>query len=308
MVKVLITPKSYFEIREEMRPLLQGLEVVFNETGRTLTEEEMADRVADVDGLLVGVDPVTRRVLSAAGRLRAVAKYGVGVDNIDQDALRERGIPLQTTPGANNVSVAELALGLMLVLARNLCGAVRSVKDGGWARRQGVELTGKTLGLVGCGQIGREVAVRAGGLGMAVTIADPYFEDEAFLERHGIRRTDMDGLLAGADFVSLHLPLTPETRGIIGRSALERMKPGSFLVNTARGELIDEAALQRALESGGLAGAACDVFTKEPPGDHPLLRLDNFILTPHVGAHTREAVLRMARTATRNLLAMLQAG
>jgi len=291
-----------------MRPLLQGLEVVFNETGRTLTEEEMADRVADVDGLLVGVDPVTRRVLSAAGRLRAVAKYGVGVDNIDQDALRERGIPLQTTPGANNVSVAELALGLMLVLARNLCGAVRSVKDGGWARRQGVELTGKTLGLVGCGQIGREVAVRAGGLGMAVTIADPYFEDEAFLERHGIRRTDMDGLLAGADFVSLHLPLTPETRGIIGRSALERMKPGSFLVNTARGELIDEAALQRALESGGLAGAACDVFTKEPPGDHPLLRLDNFILTPHVGAHTREAVLRMARTATRNLLAMLQAG
>lgn len=308
MAKVLITPKSYFEIREEMRPLLQGLEVVFNETGRTLTEEEMADRVADVDGLLVGVDPVTRRVLSAAGRLRAVAKYGVGVDNIDQDALRERGIPLQTTPGANNVSVAELALGLMLVLARNLCGAVRSVKDGGWARRQGVELTGKTLGLVGCGQIGREVAVRAGGLGMAVTIADPYFEDEAFLERHGIRRTDMDGLLAGADFVSLHLPLTPETRGIIGRSALERMKPGSFLVNTARGELIDEAALQRALESGGLAGAACDVFTKEPPGDHPLLRLDNFILTPHVGAHTREAVLRMARTATRNLLAMLQAG
>lgn len=308
MVKVLITPKSYFEIREEMRPLLQGLEVVFNETGRTLTEEEMADRVADVDGLLVGVDPVTRRVLSAAGRLRAVAKYGVGVDNIDQDALRERGIPLQTTPGANNVSVAELALGLMLALARNLCGAVRSVKDGGWARRQGVELTGKTLGLVGCGQIGREVAVRAGGLGMAVTIADPYFEDEAFLERHGIRRTDMDGLLAGADFVSLHLPLTPETRGIIGRSALERMKPGSFLVNTARGELIDEAALQRALESGGLAGAACDVFTKEPPGDHPLLRLDNFILTPHVGAHTREAVLRMARTATRNLLAMLQAG
>ncbi|MBZ4658819.1 MAG: phosphoglycerate dehydrogenase [Desulfacinum sp.] len=307
MWTVLITPKSYYEVRKEMEPLLKGCRVIYNETGRTLTEEEMCRLASRADGILVGVDPVSRRVIESAPRLKAVSKYGVGVDNIDREALEERGIPLTTTPGANNVSVAELTVGLLFVLARNLYAAAAEVKAGGWSRVRGTELTGKTLGLVGCGGIGREVARRARGLLMKVCFYDPYFQEERFIREHELERLPLEELLAVSDFVSLHVPLTGETRKLMNRERLERMKPGAYLVNTARGELVDEEALYWALSSGRLAGAACDVFSQEPPGDHPLLRLDNFLLTPHVGAHTHEAVTRMAKAATENLLRLLAA-
>lgn len=308
MIKILITPKSYYDIRERMLPLLDGMMVVFNDTGRTLTEAEMEARIHDVDGLLVGVDPVSRRVVKKARRLRAVSKYGVGVDNIDLAALEARGIALKTTPGTNNVSVAELTLGLLLASARNICFGAAAVKKGAWQRMRGVELTGKTLGLIGCGNIGREVAIRARGLSMSVLVCDPYFNDLDFAERHAIERVPLDDLLGRADFVSLHTPLNGETRRIIDSRRIEQMKPGAYLVNTSRGELIDEDALHRALAKRTIAGAACDVLCREPPGDHPLLKLDNFLMTPHIGANTAEAVLRMARAATENLVEMLQKG
>ncbi len=306
MTTILITPKSYYDIRDQMRPLLRGMAVEFNDTGRTLTETEMEARIGEVEGLLVGVDPVTRRVVQRAGKLRAVSKYGVGIDNIDVKALQQRHISLRTAPGTNSVSVAELTLGLLMTIGRHISFAAQSVKNGGWQRRQGVELTGKTIGLIGCGSIGREVACRARGLCMSVLICDPYLQDRDFLVQHAIELVALDDLLSRSDFVSLHLPLTEETRMIIGRGQLERMKPGAYLINTARGELIDEDALTWALRNGKLAGAACDVFTREPPGSHPLLALDNFVLTPHLGANTREAVLRMARVATENLINLLQ--
>ena len=306
MTKILITPKSYYEIREQMEPLLQGMQVVFNHTGRTLTEAEMAERIGDVDGLIVGIDPVTRQVIESAGYLRAISKYGVGIDNIDLDAVRKHRIALKTAPGTNAVSVAELTLALILAMSRHLWTSARSVKKGEWKRNQGVELSGKTLGLIGCGHIGREVARRAGCLSMSVIICDPYFHDPGFLAQHDVETVSLDELIDCADFISLHLPLTAETRAIIGRRQLERMKPGAYLINTARGELVDEAALLSTLRSGGIAGAACDVLSNEPPGSHPLLELDNFMLTPHIGGHTREAVLRMAHTATANLIEMLQ--
>lgn len=306
--KVLITPKSYYAIRRQMQPLLEGRAVVFNDTGKTLTEAEMMDRIVDVDGLLVGVDPVSRRVIEKAKRLRAVSKYGVGIDNIDLEALEERRIPLKTAPGTNSISVAELTLGLLLTITRNIWRSAQQVKDGGWQRKQGMEITGKTLGIMGCGSIGREVARRARGLLMSVLVFDPYFDDENFRVQNAIEQVALDDLLARSDFISLHLPLTPETRGIVGRRCLQRMKPDAYLINTSRGELIDEAALADALGRNIIAGAACDVWTREPPGNHPLLQLDNFILTPHMGATTREAVLRMARAATLNLIDMLREG
>ena len=308
LAKVLITPKSYYEIRRQMRPLLESLDVVFNDTGRTLTEEEMEARIVDIDGLLVGIDPVTRRVVEKAGKLRAISKYGVGVDNIDLKAIDEHRIPLKTTPGTNTVSVAELTLGLLLAASRHISFAAQKVKNGQWERKKGVELTGKNLGLLGCGNIGKEVVRRARGLFMSVLIADPYFRDDDFLRQYAVEPVTIDELLVRADFVSLHLPLTNETQEIIGRDQLEKMKPDAYLVNTARGELIDNDALFWALSNGKIAGAACDVFAEEPPGNHPLLQLDNFILTPHIGANTREAVLRMATAATENLIELLRGG
>ena len=305
-IKILITPKSYYNVFPQMHPLLKGLAVVINDTGHTFSQAEMLERIEDVDGLLVGVDPVNRQVIEKARKLKAVSKYGVGIDNIDLKALEERGIAIKTTPGTNNVSVAELTLGLLLTISRNIWPSAHSVKKGGWQRTLGVELTGKTLGLIGCGNIGREVAVRAKGLCMSVLVCDPYFSDTNFLSQHAIEQEDLDALLIRSDFISLHLPLTVETRGIISRERLEKMKSDAYLVNTSRGELVDEAALTWALQSGAIAGAACDVWTREPPGNHPLLRLNNFILTPHIGASTREAVLRMAHAATRNLVEMLQ--
>lgn len=304
--KILITPKSYINVFQQMKPLLKGLEVVVNDTGKTFSQVEMLERIEDVDGLLVGVDPVNRQVVERARKLGAVSKYGVGIDNIDLQALGERGITIKTTPGTNNVSVAELTLGLLFTIGRNLWASTNSVKNGGWQRTMGVELTGKTLGLIGCGNIGREVAVRAKGLCMSVLICDPFFTDTNFLKQHAIEKEDFNTLLVRSDFISLHLPLTNETRGIISRECLEKMKSDAFIVNTSRGELVDEAALTWALKSGAVAGAACDVWTQEPPGDHPLLRMNNFILTPHIGANTHEAVLRMAHAATRNLVEMLK--
>ncbi|QGP92053.1 Hydroxypyruvate reductase [Neomoorella glycerini] len=303
--KILITPRSYLEIRAEMKELLEGYQVVFNERGRPLSEREMVELVPDVNGILVGVDPVTAAVMEAAPKLKAISKYGAGMDNIDLAAAARRGIKVQNTPGTNRVAVAELTIGLMFDLSRHISHAVAAVKRGRWERVMGVELAGKTLGLIGCGNIGREVARRARGLEMNVLVYDPYFSDDGFASRYQLQVTDLVTLLSQADYVSLHLPLSATTAGIIGRNELAMMKNTACLINTSRGALVKEDDLLWALRTGVIAGAAMDVFWREPAGEHELLQLDNFILTPHMGAHTREAVIKTARAATENLLAML---
>lgn len=255
----------------------------------------MAELVAGCDGLIVGVDPVTARVLEA-GPLRVVVKFGSGMDNIDVAAAEERGVKVSSTPGANARSVAELAAALLLALARNVAQHDRSVRGGSWQRLTGVELAGKRLGIVGYGAIGRELARIARGLDLDVVAHDPLV-DEA-----DIPLLPLEEVLQTSDAVSLHVPLTAETRGLIGEAELAAMKPTAFLLNTARGGLVDEAALADALGSGGLAGAALDGFEEEPLGDSPLRRLDNVVFSPHAGAATEEAVLRAAAQAVDQLL------
>ena len=297
MTAVAVTPRSFRETPgEHLDRLRAELDVRFPEVDRPLDEEEMVELVRGCEGLIVGVDPVTARVLEA-GPLRVVVKYGSGMDNIDVATAERRGVRVSSTPGANARSVAELAVALLLALARNVATHDRGVRQGSWKRRTGVELVGKRLGIVGYGAIGREVAeIARGGVGMEVVAHDPLVAEAA------VPLLPLDEVLATSDALSLHLPLTDETRGLIGASELAAMKPTAFLVNTARGGLVDEVALADALQSGQLAGAALDGFEEEPLGVSPLRALDNVVLSPHAGAATREAVLRTASRAVDQLL------
>jgi phosphoglycerate dehydrogenase-like enzyme len=297
MTTVAVTPRSFRETPgEHLDRLGAAVDVRFPEVDRPLDEDEMVGLVRGCEGLIVGVDPVTARVLEA-GRLRVVVKYGSGMDNIDVAAAERLGVRVSSTPGANARSVAELAVALLLALARNVATHDRGVRQGSWKRVTGIELAGKRLGIVGYGAIGREVAeIARRGLGMDVVAHDP------FVEEAGVPLRSLGEVLATSDAVSLHLPLTDETRGVIGEGELAAMKPTAFLINTARGGLVDEAALAEALRSGRLAGAALDGFEAEPLGASPLRELDNVVFSPHAGAATREAVLRTASRAVDQLL------
>lgn len=307
--KILITPKSYGTYKNIAHPLIreQGYEIIENTLGRTMTEDEIISYAkSDVVGIIVGVDPLSARVLTECKDLKAVSKYGMGLDNIDLETAKARNIKVDRAVGTNNISVAELAIGLMLSMARSIPYVTNGVKEGAWARVMGCELFNKKLGLVGCGLIGEEVCKRALGLGMKVLIYDPYIGDHIFNNPNITKCKNVDELCSESDFISLHAPLTNETREIINEHTLELMKPTAILINTSRGELVDEEALYEALVNNKIKGAAQDVFSSEPPAeDEKLLKLDNFILTSHIGAYTREAVEKMVIISTKNLLRML---
>ena len=273
---------------------------------RPLTAPELRNLVKGIDGWIAGLDEIDASVISAADRLKVIARYGVGFDRVDLSAATRRGVVVANTPGANSAAVAELTIGLMLALGRQICHSNQAVRSGQWPRISGVGLAGKTVGLVGFGSIGREVARRLAAFGCRVLVADPYVSPEVIFGC-GADLTSLDELLPVSDFLCLHAAATLETLGMVNDSFFRKMKPGAFLVNTARGELIDDAALCRAIENGRLGGAALDCFRKEPPGaDHPLLRLPRVIVTPHTGAHTDEAVNAMGRMALDACLAVLR--
>jgi D-3-phosphoglycerate dehydrogenase len=270
-----------------------GLEVDYRPS---CDRQELLQAVAAADALVVRSRVrVDAAVLEAGPRLRVVGRAGVGVDNVDVDAASRRGVLVVNVPDGNTVAAAEHTFALLLAVARHVVPAAGSLRSGRWERQRfvGVELRGKVLGVVGLGRIGREVAARARAFGMDVLAHDPYLTSDA-VAALGARPRDLDALLAESDFVTLHVPLTPHTRGFIGRAQIARMKPGAFLVNCARGGLVDERALYEALVGGHLAGAALDVFAEEPPGDNPLLGLENVVATPHLGASTREAQVTVA--------------
>ena len=250
---------------------------------------------------------VTALVIAAGVRLRVVGRAGVGVDNIDVAAAVARGITVVNSPLAASVAVAELTLGLMLALARQIVAADASLKQDRWEKSTfiGSELAGKTLGLIGLGRIGAEVARRAIAFGMPLVAYDPYLSDEHIRER-GARPASFDGVLAGSDYISLHLPLTAETRGLIGLAQIAQMKPGARLVCLARGGVIDEEALRAALDSGRLAGAALDVFAPEPPAPGGIATHPKVIVTPHIGAQTAEAQTRAGLAIAEEVMAVLQ--
>ncbi len=253
--------------------------------------EGLAAALADTDALVVrSAVQVDDALMEKAPKLRVIGRAGVGVDNIDAEAATRRGIVVMNTPGANAVAVAELTIGLMLALARKLPAANASMHAGKWEKKnlQGAELRGKTLGILGLGRIGMEVAKRAKGFGLEILGSDP-FVSAAVAREAGIKLVTLDELIAGSDYLTLHVGLTPQTTGVINAKTLAKMKKGVRIINCARGELIEDADLVAALKSGQVAGAALDVFAVEPPKESPYFELDNVILTPHVAGSTAEA-------------------
>ncbi len=271
-------------------------------------ESETLEALGESDALVIrGRTRVTAEALDQAGSgLKVIGRAGVGVDNIDLQAAKSKGLIVVNAPLAATVAVAELTLGLMLSLSRQLPAADSSMRRAEWRKSEfkGSELFEKTLGIVGVGRIGAAVAERARAFGMKVLGYDALIPDEELIKR-GTEPTDFDSLLGASDYVCLHLPLNGETRGMIGREALSKMKPGARLMSVARGGIVDEQALLAALKSGHLSGAALDVFSKEPPGESPLLQHPNMIATPHIGAQTHEAQVKAGWDIASEVLAAL---
>ncbi|MDZ7617667.1 MAG: phosphoglycerate dehydrogenase [Patescibacteria group bacterium] len=306
MPKILITPRS---ITAGGHPSLErlreaGFELLFCTAGKMPDEKELCTLLPGCVGHLAGVEPLTAAVLEAATDLKVISRNGVGVDNIDLAAARERGIHVCRAEGANARSVAELTLGLLLGLARSIPFSDQCMKAGRWQRRSGVELAGQTLGLVGCGQIGRIVADLALAFGMKVIAFDVAPQTESLPPR--FEHAALDRVVREADFLSLHCPAPPDGRPLLAAAELALMKPTACLVNTARASLVDSRALCEAIEGGRLAGAAVDVYEEEPPHDRRLLSLDRVIATPHIGGFTSQGVDRLMEIAVANLLECLK--
>ncbi|MFQ6047900.1 MAG: phosphoglycerate dehydrogenase [Phycisphaerae bacterium] len=301
MIKVLVADKLAEQGLERLR---QRPEVQVDvKTG--LGEQALASTVGQYDGMIIrsGVR-VTAKALSNPGRLRAIARAGVGVDNVDLTAATRAGVLVMNTPDANTISTAELTMALMLAISRRLPEAHAHVLSGQWQRSQyvGVQLAGKTLGLIGFGRVGRAVAARALGFEMRVLAYDPFFQGQTAMEGKVTMVSSLPQLLKRVDYLSIHAPKTDKTAGMIGREQLAMMKDGVRIVNTARGGIVDEQALAEALDSGKVAAAGIDVYTAEPPTGNPLLRAKNVVLTPHLGASTREAQQAVSVEAAEVLL------
>lgn len=308
MVVVLVTSPIAEAHREEaVAPFRQrGWEVRFESFWPARPEEELIAALQDVDAVIPSVERYTRRVIESAPRLKILSRTGVGYDAIDVEAATARGIAVTTTVGSNNHTVADFTLALMLALTRVLFQGDAAVQSGGWDRPLGLDFFGKMVGLIGMGSIGRLVVRRVRGFDCQVLATD-VVRDEAFAAEHGVRYVELDELLRESDYVSLHTPLQPSTRGLIGERELRLMKRTAFLVNTARGPLIQEAALHRALKERWIGGAAIDVFEDEPPIGSPLLdpSLDNLILSPHMAGVTRESKRRSGIYACENVVHVL---
>lgn len=307
--KVLIATRSFGSTSSKPWQVLAeaGCETVRADMSQKMTEDRLIELLGGVEAAIVGVVPMTAHVLENAPSLKVVSAHGVGVDHIDLEAATRLGVIIANCPGANDQAVADLTIGLMVSIARQIPQVDRDVRGGKWGRYEGSELWKKTLGLIGLGRIGRGVAKRASGFDMQVLAYDPYV-DEKQAEAIGVRMTSLAEVIASADFLSLHATLTEETRHLIGKRELEQIKPSAFMINTARGGLVDEEALYTALVEGKLAGAALDAFTAEPPVGSPLLELKNVVVTPHIGAHTKEAIERVGVLAAQNVVQALHTG
>jgi D-3-phosphoglycerate dehydrogenase len=272
-----------------------------------LKEDELVKIIKDYDVLLVrSATKATKKVIEA-GRLKVIGRAGIGVDNIDVDAATERGVLVMIAPSGNVISTAELTIGLMFSLARKIPQADASTKKGEWKRKEmkGAQIQGKTLGIVGLGRVGAEVARRAGALGMTVVAFDPLVSPEVGTRLH-VRLLPLDRLLADADIVTVHTPLTPQTKDLIGKAEIAKMRKNALLINCARGGVVNEDALYEALAENRIAGAALDVFTNEPPAGSKLLTLQNVILTPHLGATTMEAQEEVGSEIAEQVIAYLK--
>jgi D-3-phosphoglycerate dehydrogenase len=299
-MKILVTDKMADEALDLMK---KGHEVVFSE----LSPEELLNEIEKYSAIVVrSRTKVTKGVIEKGQHLKVIGRAGVGVDNIDVPEATKRKIPVVNAPGGATISVAELTFAHMLSLARNLCKSDRTMKDGLWEKKKlkGTEVYGKTLGLVGSGRIGAEVGKRAKAFGMKIIVYDPYLSKES-AEKNSFELVDIDYLLENSDFISMHTPLTDETRKMISTNEFEKMKNTAFIINCARGGVIDESALYDALKEGRIKGAALDVYENEPPKNSPLLTLDTVVFTPHLGASTKEAQIRAGTITAEQVLKVL---
>ncbi len=310
MRKVLVSSRSFGQVVSIGEKILRehGWDIRYvGQEERPLDEPKLVRILAreNPDVLICGVEPITATVLKSSDKLRMVMKHGVGVDNIDLNAATTQGIVVANVPEANSEAVADLTIAMMLMLLRSLYEAVHSTKAGAWHRYIGHELGKMTVGVIGTGKIGTEVIKRLQGFGARILAYDiaPNLE---LISRYGVRYVTLEELLEESDIVTLHVPLTEQTKGMIGVNELKRMKKTAYLINTSRGGIVDEAALYEYLKTRQIAGAALDVFSTEPPGTHPLLQLDNVLPTPHIGAYTVEAMERMDRTCAETILAVFR--
>ena len=308
MPQVLITSRAFNPNSESARILKEsGHELIFAKSAQDMTESELIALLtpARFSAVIADLDAFTAKVIAAAApALKIIARFGTGYDTVDVAAANRAGVVVTNTPGANAVSVAELAFGFLICLSRYILPQDRSIRAGGWQRIIGPELAGKTISLIGMGAIGAEVAKRCRAFGIKVLAYDP-FPRPGLDKQLDFQYVDFETALRQADFVSLHSPATPQTRGFINKAALAQMKPSAFLINTARGELINENDLFDALQQHRIAGAALDAFQQEPPRDTRFFNLDNVILTPHAGGNSIEAIERMGLAAAQEVLRVL---
>ena len=306
--RVLVTARAFGVMHPELKERLAASvgEVVYAIDKPRYTPEELAKMVPGFHGWIASLDTVTRDVFAAADQLQVITRFGVGVDNIDLSEAKEFGIAVCNTPGVNANAVAEHCVGLMIAMVRRIHDGLLQTRSGNWAVLTSPTLEGKTLGLLGFGQIGQKVAKRLAGFEMNIMAYDP-FPNADLAKALGVRMVSKEELIANADILSLHLPTIDETRGSINADFFPQMKAGSFIINTARGELINEMDLFEALQRGHLSGAAMDVMDGEPPRkDHPLLALPNVIVTPHMAAYGESAMWGMGKMALENVLLYLK--
>lgn len=306
-MRVLVTPRSFASTSSKPKEMLEekGYQLIYNDRGRPIKKEEMLELVQDIDGIIIGIDCFDIDIINQAKNLKVISKYGVGVDNIDIFTANENGIVVCNTPTANTNAVADLAFALMLSLARRIPEADRETKAGNWKKIIGNSVYGKTLGIIGLGKIGRSLVKRARGFDMDILVYD-LFQDNEFAQKYDLKYVNMDRLLRGSDYISIHTPYNNDTRNLISTDEIIKMKDSAFLINTSRGGIVDEEALYTALKKGDIKGAALDAYLNEPPENSPLRQLDNVIMTSHNGAYTEEAIADMGIQAAQNLIHVLE--
>jgi D-3-phosphoglycerate dehydrogenase len=303
-MKILVTPTSMQPGREIKA--LDGLkeitqDIVYNTTGKPLAEDDLIEMLKDCDGYIAGLDFITKKVMDKCPKLKVISRYGAGYDRVDIAAAKEKGIIVTNTPGVNAEAVGELAFGLMQSIARNIPYLNNQTKDGEWTRSTGIELKGKTIGILGLGAIGRVVARCAKGYDMNLIAYDPYI-NSAYCKKNNIGVGTFDEVISQSNFISLHIPLNEQTKHIINKENIAKMKAGVIIINTSRGGIVDENAAYQALKSKKIGGLGLDAFEEEPPEKSPLFGLDNVVVTPHTGAHTKEATDNMAYLSVKNLI------
>ena len=309
---VLVTARAFWVSGDEARAALEraGCTIIQSPEAGPIPEPALIPLLEGADAVIASSDPYTARVLAESPALKVISRCGVGYDSIDLAAATECGVVVTITPGAMTDAVADYTLGLLLAVSRKIPQGDALMRSGGWGEYPGVLVTGKTLGLVGFGAIGRGTAKRAAGFGMRILAYDPAWSAPANGESASLPDVEfvgLDELLAESDFVSLHAPATPETKGMFDSARFAQMKRSAFFINTARGSLVDESALIAALESGVIAGAAIDVYSREPlPSDHPLRTAPNCVLTPHNAFNAVEAAELMSRRSAENVLAVMR--